>query len=588
MRMKRLEFGVVAAVAAILVWMSPARALGSEESGRVKIHVKPKQAYVFVDGKAMRQGSQTIRMTPGAHTVEVTNYGYVPQTQKVQVSPTEKATRDVDLEHSGDKVSGPFADLEFKGDRRAAVLLNGVTPAYFVGHVDEFNWDWIWHQRLLVQPGTYHVTVEHQGNTIWSGDVTAKAGQKVIVYLDKDGKKVIKNFHAGEVLGPQPRFHAGILNSAVVPAPLTANLASTSEDLGCGQSATLKWDSANAVNTSISGFGSVPGDGTRVVTPTHDITYVLKAVGPGGDVTKTITVDVNTKPTATVALSQSEIRFHKIGDKIVEQGSTTLRWSADNAKTATINPFGAEQINGSRTITANPDQTAVGPVNENITYTFSASNPCGGTATQTATLHVVGSIDPPPSKTLASLYYPTAYPTRRHPKLGLVPSEKAVLNHLADQFRDFGNYEQHAGLTIIGYADVRGPEKYNHLLSERRAELAKDYLVSKGVPAAELKVEAKGKDDQIALGTVESLQARDSQKPDKWMNKKNKATWLAYNRRVDIVLEPTGQQSTKLYPNDIASAHLLWQRPEPSLRAISKFERNSSGNERASLTMHGN
>jgi OmpA family len=143
-------------------------------------------------------------------------------------------------------------------------------------------------------------------------------------------------------------------------------------------------------------------------------------------------------------------------------------------------------------------------------------------------------------------------------------------------------------LTIIGYADVRGPEKYNHLLSERRAELAKDYLVSKGVPAAELKVEAKGKDDQIALGTVESLQARDSQKPDKWMNKKNKATWLAYNRRVDIVLEPTGQQSTKLYPNDIASAHLLWQRPEPSLRAISKFERNSSGNERASLTMHGN
>jgi len=588
MRMKRLEFCVVAAVAAILVWMSPARVLGSEESGKVNIHVKPKQAYVFVDGKAMRQGSQTIRMTPRAHTVEVSNYGYVPQTQKVQVTPTEKATRDVDLEHSGDKVSGPFADLELKGDRRAAVLLNGVTPAYFVGHVDEFNWDWIWHQRLLVQPGTYHVTVEHQGNTIWSGDVTAKAGQKVIVYLDKDGKKVIKNFHAGEVLGPQPRFHAGIFNSAVVPAPVTANLASTSEDLGCGQSATLKWDSANAVNTSISGVGSVPSDGTRMVTPTHDIAYVLKAVGPGGDVTKTITVDVNRKPTATVALSQPEIRFHKIGDKIVEQGSTTLRWSADNAKTATINPFGAEQISGSRTITANPDQTAVGPVDENITYTFTASNPCGGTATQTATLHVVGSIDPPPSTTLASLFYPTAYPTGRHPKLGLVPSEKTVLSHLADQFRDFGNYEQHAGLTIIGYADVRGSEKYNHLLSERRAELAKDYLVSKGVPAAELKVEAKGKDDQVALGTVESLQARDSQKPDKWMNKKNKATWLAYNRRVDIVLEPTGQQSTKMYPNEIASAHLLWQRPEPSIKAISRLERNSTGNERASLTMPGN
>ena len=83
----------------------------------------------------------------------------------------------VALRSSGDMISGPFADIEFKGHPRAAVLVNGQTPDYFVGHVDEFDWNWIWHQRLLVTPGTYQVTVTREGNSIWSGRVTAKAGQ---------------------------------------------------------------------------------------------------------------------------------------------------------------------------------------------------------------------------------------------------------------------------------------------------------------------------------------------------------------------------------------------------------------------------
>jgi hypothetical protein len=237
---------------------------------------------------------------------------------------------------------------------------------------------------------------------------------------------------------------------------------------------------------------------------------------------------------------------------------------------------------------ANPKQGQVGPVDQALTYTLTASNPCGGTVTKTATLHVEGSVDPPPSTTLASLFYPTAYPTMRHPKLGLVPSEKAVLDRLATQFDNFGDYEQNAGLTIIGHADVRGSDKYNQALSERRAELAKEYLVSKGIPASELRVEAKGKDDEITLGTVQSLQAKDVQTPEKWMEKNRKATWLAYNRRVDVVLEPTGQESTKMYPNDIASARLLWQRPKPSLTVFSKLQGKAAGNEQVSLSTHGN
>jgi hypothetical protein len=96
----------------------------------------------------------------------------------------------------------------------------------------------------------------------------------------------------------------------------------------------------------------------------------------------------------------------------------------------------------------------------------------------------------------------------------------------------------------------------------------KDYLVSKGVPAEDLRIRAEGKDKQTDMKKVEALQAQDEQKPEKWMTKRDKTTWLAFNRRVDIVLEPTGQQSTQSYPNDVPNARLLWQRPEPSLKAV--------------------
>src|SRR5437879_2867085 len=135
----------------------PTFAQSSAQSGKLKIHVSPKQAYVFVDGKAIRDGSQTIDLPAGTHNVGVYNYGYIPKTQDVHVGAGEATSLNVSLQSSGEEVSGPFADIEFKGHPRAAVLLNGTTPDSFVGHVDEFDWDWIWHQRLLVKPGTYQV-----------------------------------------------------------------------------------------------------------------------------------------------------------------------------------------------------------------------------------------------------------------------------------------------------------------------------------------------------------------------------------------------------------------------------------------------
>src|SRR6201988_1789002 len=347
----------------------PAFAQSSQETGKLKIHVEPKQAYVFVDGKAIRDGSQTIELASGDHKVGVYNYGYIPKTQGVHVGAGETTDLRVGLQSSGDVVAGPFADIEFKGDPRAAVLLNGTTPDYFVGHVDEFDWNWIWHQRLLVKPGTYQVTVTHEGNTIWSGPISAKAGQQVTVYLNRNGAMETKEWKEGLTMPPQPRFHAGIASATVPVAPVTAQLQAQSTNLSCGQGTDIAWKSTDAADASIDGIGQVPDHGDRSVTPMHDTTYVLTAKGPGGEATQSVTVHVDATPKATMAFSQPEIRYHKIGDKVVEQDSTTLNWSASNANSAKGEPFDTSAMSGSRVVTADPKQTSTGPINENITYT---------------------------------------------------------------------------------------------------------------------------------------------------------------------------------------------------------------------------
>ncbi len=574
-------------IAGSCMCLAPAFAKQSEETGKLKVHVEPKQAYVFLDGKAIREGSQTMKLVAGDHKLGVYNYGYQPQTERVHVNAGKKVKQDVTLQPSGNKVSGPFAEIEFKGDPRAAVLLNGQTPDYFVGHVDEFNWDWIWHQRLLVRPGTYQVMVTREGNTIWSGPVSAKAGQHVTVYLDQNGKMKTQGWKAGLTMPPQPRFRAGIASATVVPAPVTATLNAQLDKVACGQSTALNWKSQNAVDTSISSLGSVPAKGDRTVSPQGDTTYTLTAKGPGGVSTQTITIDVNTRPAETLALSQPEVRYHKVGDKVVEQDSATLNWTSRNASSASIDPFGTVATSGSRTVTPNPHQTNTGPINQEVTYTLTSSNACGGTTTKTATLHIVGSIDPPPAVNLGSLFFPTAFPTKKNPDVGLVASEKEALTRLARHFDNYEQYDHNARLTIVGHADVRGSRDYNQSLSERRAELIRSFLISNGVPEDRIQTRAVGKDQQLSEAEVAALQSKDPEKPEKWEARGKHTTWLAYNRRADVLLEPQGQQSTEAYPNDATDSKILWQQPMPSLKAVNLASKASSGTESARMTTPG-
>ena len=63
-------------------------------------------------------------------------------------------------------------------------------------------------------------------------------------------------------------------------------------------------------------------------------------------------------------------------------------------------------------------------------------------------------------------------------------------------------------ITIGGHCDERGTREYNLALGERRAAAAKDYLVSKGINSARIKIISYGKERPIATGSNEGSWAR--------------------------------------------------------------------------------
>lgn len=96
--------------------------------------------------------------------------------------------------------------------------------------------------------------------------------------------------------------------------------------------------------------------------------------------------------------------------------------------------------------------------------------------------------------------------------------DAVILDLMAEVIRD-----QCAGKTIVieGHTDVWGAPEYNRRLSERRAESVKHYLVERGIPAEQFRVEGLGEDHPLTTDP-----SRDAQ---------------ALNRRITLRAEPSGR-----------------------------------------------
>lgn len=522
------------------------------QDGKLVIHVTPKQAYIFADGRAISEASRhhSLSLSAGDHKIELANYGYAPSTQTVTIAAGKTSNLDVTLTPITGTVAGPFGAVTIEGANRDAILLNGKTPDFFVGHGDEFDHDWWWKQELVVPPGSYQVSVLSGDKEVWAGGVDVPANQRVVIDIPKGVRKTVA-WPRGEKFSSIPRFAAGSASATVAVAKPAAQLSTTVAQVNCGDSSQLNWTASDAPKVEITPVGPVANSGQQSVQPMQTTTYNLTAVGPGGTATSSATINVNNAIQANLGLSSPEVHYRRIGDKVVVDDSTALNWTAVNASSVSIDPLGTVDPSGSCNLQVLPKKNDLGKIDETVTYTLNATNGCGGTETKTATLHIVGSIESPEIKLTRSVYFPTDRPRSIKSEAALLDSEKETLKSIADAFHQYLEYQPDARLVLSGHADKRGPQAYNQPLSERRAALAKAFLVEQGIPEADIETQAFGNEQNLSADQVKqqveqdsSLSAEDRQKA----LQKIETIVFAYNRRVDIALKPTGQDSPHQYP----------------------------------------
>ena len=549
--MKRaIQVFAFAACVVLLVFAGRINALAQD--GKLIVHVTPEHAYIFVDGHAISEASKhhSLSLSPGDHKVELANYGYAPADLTVAIRAGVTSDVQVTLTPVSGTVSGPFGAMTIEGANHDAILLNGKTPGFFVGHGDEFNHEWWWKQELIVPTGNYQVTVQQADKEVWVGPVDVPANQRVVVDIPKGVRKTVA-WPRGEKLSSIPRFTVGTASATVAVAKPTAELSVAAAQINCGDSSQLKWNSSEAPQVAIIPVGPVTASGEQAIQPKQTTTYQLTALGPGGTATSSATVSVNTDIRANLDLSPGEVHYKRVGDKVIEQPSTALTWTAANASGVSIDPLGTVDPSGSRTLQLAPRKTEAGTVDETVTYTLNATNECGGTATQTASVHLVGSIEPPIELVMRSVYFPTDLPTPDDAQTGLLPSEQETLKSIADVFKRYLAITPGARLILSGHSDERGEAGYNKDLSERRVQLAKTFLTEQGVPTDALETQAFGEEQNLSTAEVKQLleQVGDLSNEDRqeilW---KLPTLVLANNRRVDITAGATGQQSVRQYP----------------------------------------
>jgi peptidoglycan-associated lipoprotein len=171
----------------------------------------------------------------------------------------------------------------------------------------------------------------------------------------------------------------------------------------------------------------------------------------------------------------------------VQRGqSTTLRWSSTNATSLTLAPnVGSVAPEGNSSVTPS----------DSVTYTITAMGP-GGSATANARVTVTAPPPPPPvaaapgpsleelfSREVKDAYFD-------FDKADIRPDARSALTETAGFLKSYPQVK----VMLEGHCDERGSTEYNLALGDRRAQAAKDFLVSLGVVSDRMQTVSYGKE----------------------------------------------------------------------------------------------
>ncbi|NKB89746.1 MAG: peptidoglycan-associated lipoprotein Pal [Acidobacteria bacterium] len=88
-----------------------------------------------------------------------------------------------------------------------------------------------------------------------------------------------------------------------------------------------------------------------------------------------------------------------------------------------------------------------------------------------------------------------------HDKSEIRGDQRATLQANADWLREHPNVR----ILIEGHCDERGTREYNQALGSRRAEAARDYLVSLGIGTGRIEIVSYGEENPVVMGDGEQF-----------------------------------------------------------------------------------
>ena len=377
------------------------------------------------------------------------------------------------------------------------------------------------------------------------------------------GSGIVLRFGLPQEAPPAPVNHPPVAACTASPTSVFA---------GSGDTVAVHVDASDPDNDPLTFSytatgGAVDGSGPDArwnSTGVNEGVYTVTAQvndGKGGTASCATDIKVgprpNRPPTATLSVERSPILTGE------HTGITCNGSDPDNDPLTYSYSASGGQISGTGS-SASFDATGLQPGTYTVKCTVNDGR--GGTADASGNVEVK---EPPQvhqlelKLALHSIYFPTAQPTVAKPTGGLMSSQAVTLDTLAADFKQYLTYKPDAHLILGGHADIRGGKEYNQLLSERRVEKTKSYLIEKGVAADHIDTKAYGVEQNMTDEEVKKLLEDDPDltAPEKARFLKNLLTVrLANNRRVDVTLSTTGEQSVRRFPFNAKDALTLLSR----------------------------
>lgn len=280
-------------------------------------------------------------------------------------------------------------------------------------------------------------------------------------------------------------FTASVLVGVVGCAKPKVQLQVSRDRLQQGEDVRVTWTSKDAKQVALNGK-PVDKTGAQVFTPDNTTTYTAVATRGKKEVRDSKVVAVTPRP------AKPSIRISADQEGITRGQSTTLRWTSNNADRVTISELGSVPSSGSRVVS--PSQST--------TYNATATG-AGGTENASARVTVTEETPPPgdrpristpgPNPAIAIIFnqrVQTVY--FELDKAELTAESRESLRRGAEWLTQGPN--RSITFRIEGNCDPRGTEEYNIGLGERRAQAAKEFLVTSGVEASRIQTVSYGKE----------------------------------------------------------------------------------------------